>query len=523
MADAGDLKSPGSKRAVRVQVPPPVPARGKKQKQTVNTRHLSRRSVLVGLAAGSGAAILGTSSCALLRGSKTARVGAPADLDLGAASRALRARSLSPLDLTNACLDRISRLDPRLNVFITVTAEQARLDARRAESEIARGLWRGPLHGIPIAVKDNVDTAGVRTTAASAVFADRVPEEDAEVMGRLRDGGAILLGKLNMHEFAMGTTSAISHFGPVHNPWDLDRIAGGSSGGSAAAVSARLCFGAVGTDTGGSIRIPAACCGIVGLKPTFGVVSSRGTVPVSPSFDHVGPMCRTVGDAALMFRAMTDHPIAKDCDPEALPPISRVRIGLLRTTGGVCDAPVEPEVAAAFDAAVAVIRPLVAEVREAELPMPELGALIDAEAYAFHRPHLAAAPERYDARTRKEALLGRDITEADAGRMRRDLARHRASMREAFSRVDLVVLPTLPGLPLSIREATEPFALAACTFAFSLGGLPAISVPCGFSRSGLPIGVLIGGPPLAEPLILALALAYERATDWHRLRPSLFA
>ncbi|MEO8586265.1 MAG: amidase [Acidobacteriota bacterium] len=488
----------------------------------MSTRHLSRRSVLAGIAAGSGAAFLGTPGCSLFRGSSHAAASDPAQLDLGDASRALRARSLSPVDLTNACLSRINRLDPRLNSFITVTPERALAEARKAECEIAEGRWRGPLHGIPIAVKDNVDTAGVRTTAASAVFAERVPTEDAEVIRRLSDAGAVFLGKLNMHEFAMGTTSAISHFGPVHNPWDLQRVAGGSSGGSGAAVAAGLCFGAVGTDTGGSIRIPAACCGIVGLKPTFGVVSARGTVPVSPSFDHVGPMCRNVGDSALMFRAMTDHWIAKDCDPHSMPPTSGLRVGVLRTTGGVCDAPVEPEVAAAVDAAVEVIRRLVAEVREAELPMPDLGALIDAESDAFHLPHLAAAPERYDARTRKDALSGRAISETEVARLRQELARHRASIQGAFSNVDLVVLPTLPGLPMPIREATEPFALPACTFAFSLGGLPAISVPCGFSRSGLPIGLLIGGPPLSEPRILALAQAYEAATDWHRRRPPLW-
>jgi aspartyl-tRNA(Asn)/glutamyl-tRNA(Gln) amidotransferase subunit A len=488
----------------------------------LSTRHLSRRSVLTGIAASSGAAFLGMPGCSLFRGSSRAVGRDPAQLDLRDASLALRARSLSPVDLTNACLERIRRLDSRLNSFTTVTPERALAEAREAEGEIARGRWRGPLHGIPIAVKDNVDTAGVRTTAASAVFAERVPTEDAEAVRRLRQAGAIVLGKLNMHEFAMGTTSAISHFGPVHNPWDLQRIAGGSSGGSGAAVAAGLCFGAVGTDTGGSIRIPAACCGIVGLKPTFGVVSARGTVPVSPSFDHVGPMCRTVGDAALMFRAMASHRVAIDCDPEALPPTPNLRVGVLQTTGGVCDAPVEPEVAAAVDAAVEVIRRLVAEVREAELPMPDLGALIDAEAYAFHRLHLEAAPERYDARTRKDALAGEGISEADSARLRRELERHRASVHEAFSLVDLVVLPTLPGLPLLIRDATEPFALPACTFAFSVGGLPAISVPCGFSRSGLPIGLLIGGPPLSEPRILALAQAYEHATDWHRRRPPLW-
>lgn len=435
----------------------------------------------------------------------------------------MRERTLSPVDLTRACLERIERLDPKLNAFITVTPERALAAARRAEAEVASGRWRGPLHGIPIAYKDNIDTAGVRTTAASEVFADRLPAEDAEVVRRLEAAGAVSLGKLNMHEFAMGTTSAISHFGAVHNPWDLERVAGGSSGGSGAAVAAGLCFGSVGTDTGGSVRIPAACCGIVGLKPTFGVVSARGTVPVSPSFDHVGPLCRTVEDAALMFRAMTAHPVAAECDPAILPTTAGLRLGVLHTTGDVCDAHVDPEVAAAVAAAVEVLRPLVGEIRESELPMPDLGGVIDAEAYAFHRPYLEASPEKYDRRTREDAASAQGRPEAEAADLRRGLERHRATIHEAFALVDLVILPTLPGLPMPIREAIDPFALPGCTFGFSLGGLPAISVPCGFSRSGLPIGLLIGGPPLSEPRVLALALAFERATRWHLRRPPLWS
>jgi aspartyl-tRNA(Asn)/glutamyl-tRNA(Gln) amidotransferase subunit A len=444
------------------------------------------------------------------------------ELDLLEAAQAVQSGALSPVELTRSCLDRIGRLDGRLASFITVTAEAAITAARRAEDEVARGRYRGPLHGIPIALKDNIDTAGVRTTAASAVLADRVPTEDADVVERLNAAGAIVLGKLNMHEFALGTTSAISHFGPVHNPWDLERIAGGSSGGSAAAVAACLCFGAVGTDTGGSIRIPAACCGIVGLKPTNGLISLRGTIPVSVSFDCLGPMCRTVADTGLMFRAMTSRGLATRYDPSAPPSVKQFRIGMLRAQGGLCDdIPVEPEIQMAVDTAIEVIRPLVAEVREADLPIPDLGGIIEAEAYGVHASYLTRSPERYDPRTRRTIMEGAGISAAEATHLRQALARHRAAIRDSFGRVDLVVAPTLPTLPLGIREATEPFALHACTFGFSLGGLPSISIPCGFSPSGLPIGLLIGGPPLSEPRILALAQAYEHVTDWHRRRPSL--
>lgn len=504
-------------------------------------RRISRRRALAALAAGSGAGLIATLGCSseqrsarhsagevageVAREAKGKTAGGVAGdvalLTLYEAAAALRARKLSPVDLARACLDRIGRLDGQLNAFITVTSERALADARRAEAEIARGNWRGPLHGIPIAYKDNIDTAGVLTTAASGVFADRVPAEDAEVVRQLSASGAVLVGKLNMHEFAKGTTSAISYFGPVRNPWALDRIAGGSSGGCGAAVAASLCFGAVGTDTGGSIRIPAACCGIVGLKPTYGVVNAQGTVPVSASFDHVGPMCRTVADTALMFRAMTDHPVAQAFDPDAPPRVSALRVGVVRTAVPVCDGAVEPEVQGAFDAALAVVRRLVTDLVPVRLPMPELDGIIDAESSSFHARWLAEAPERYDPRTRKDATPEKPMPTAEVERLRQALARHRAATHEVFSTVDLVVLPTLPTLPMLLRDATEPFAFPACTFAFSLGGWPAISVPCGFSRSNLPIGLLIGGPALAEPRVLALAQAYEQATDWHRRRPPI--
>jgi len=482
---------------------------------------ITRRTLLAGLATASGAAVLAGLGCAPRRAARTAPAGDPALLDLRDASRAVRAGSISPVELTTACLARIDRFDGRLNSFITLTAEAALAEAKQAEAEVGQGRWRGPLHGIPIAVKDNVDTAGVLTTAASGVFEGRIPSEDAEVIRRLRAAGAVILGKLNLHEFALGTTSAISHFGPVRNPWDLERIAGGSSGGSGAAVAASFCYGAVGTDTGGSIRIPAACCGVVGLKPTFDVVSPRGLVPVSRSFDHVGPLCRTVADTALMFRAMTGHPVAAACEPDSLEAVAPLCVGILASLGDQCDAAVDPEVQAAVNAAITVIRSLVAEVRETALPMPDLAAVLDHEMMAFHAPLLARSPEKYDPRTRDDLLGATDIPEEDYTRLLADLQRHRASVHEAFTNVDLVVLPTLPVLPLRIQDAADPFALPSCTFAFSLGGLPAISVPCGFSRSGLPIGLLIGGPPSSEPRALALAQAYEQATEWHRRRPGL--
>ncbi|MEO6970410.1 MAG: amidase, partial [Chthoniobacterales bacterium] len=355
---------------------------------------LTRRAALKLLAAGSGAAVCGGVGASFLEAVERKDATDLAELDLAEASRQVRACSVSPVELTRACLRRIERFNPRLDAFITVTPERALAEARAAEHEIAQGNWRGPLHGIPIALKDNIDTAGVRATAASAVFESRVPREDAEVVRQLKAAGAIFLGKLNMHEFALGTTAAISHFGPVHNPWDLARVAGGSSGGTGAAVAASLCFGAVGTDTGGSNRIPAACCGVVGLKPSYGVVSTRGVIPVSTAFDHVGPMCRTVGDTALLFRAMTNHRVAADSNAEVLPTVSKLRLGVIRDPRGLCDdQPIDPEIKAAVETAIGALRPFVAEVREMELPHPDqLGRLIDFESYSFHRQYLEKTP-----------------------------------------------------------------------------------------------------------------------------------
>ncbi len=353
--------------------------------------NIDRRDFIAGLSAALSTLAL---NCGRQNNSNIVMSRDVAMLDLSEASRSVASREISPVELTTACLERIDRLDQRLNSFITVTREHAMEEARTAEQEIMNGRLRGPLHGIPIAIKDNIDTAGVRTTAASGVFADRVPTEDAEVVNKLKAAGAIFLGKLNMHEFAGGTTSAISKFGAVHNPWNLEHVAGGSSGGNGAAVAAGLCFGSVGTDTGGSIRIPASSCGVVGLKPTYDVVSTKGLVYVSRSFDHIGPICRTVADTALMFRAMTNHPVAMAYDPFSPPPVSDIRVGLLKAVVPICDAPVEQEVEAVFTDAVNVIRSLVANVRDAELAMPELGDIVAAEEYAFHLISCAAQWKR---------------------------------------------------------------------------------------------------------------------------------
>src|SRR5579859_2638796 len=286
-------------------------------------------------------------------------------LDLAEASRLVQKRAVSPVELTRACLERIERLDPILKAFITVAAESALQEARQAEAEIAKGNWEGPLHGIPLAVKDLVETAGVRTTAASAVLQDYFPEHDAYVVQRLRSAGAVLLGKLNLHEFAYGGSSMISHFGVVRNPWDTARITGGSSSGSASAVAAGLCYGAIGTDTAGSIRLPAACCGITGLKPTYGLVSARGVIALSWSYDHVGPMTRTVADTALLLQVIASYD-SQDFYCQKFPPmhypkeIEEKTVSLRMGIAHDFWKDVDQEVKSAVDAAIQVLRRLTA-------------------------------------------------------------------------------------------------------------------------------------------------------------------
>ena len=459
-----------------------------------------------------------------------------AALSLSDAAELLHARKVSPVELTNACLARIERLNPVLNAFITVTADQALGEARAAESEIARGRRRGPLHGIPIALKDLFDTAGVRTTAGSAVFADRVPSQDAEVVRRLKLAGAVFVGKLNMHEFAYGDTSAQSHFGPVRNPWNRQHIAGGSSGGSAAAIAARLCYGALGSDTGGSIRQPSAYCGIVGLKPTYGLVSTAGVVPLSWSLDHVGPMCRTVADTSVLLQAIAGYDPHDVNSVDAAPPdyakalgqkVAQLRLGIPRA---VFYDGLDPDIEQTITAALAELRRLTASTHDVELPKYQTLPVVGAEAYAFHAPYFTKTPELYQSATRGRIEGGARISAAAYIDGKRELDRLRQAVADVFSNVDLLVTPTTPILPQTVEEAVNspsvppPGGVAPSlrnTQPFDIFGLPTISIPCGFSRSGLPIGLQISGPRLGELRVLALAHAFEQATEWHRRAPSV--
>ncbi len=464
-----------------------------------------------------------------------AQSGDLAGLTLKKASELLRSKAASAVELTQACLKRIETYNPTLNAFITVTGEQALSAAREMDAEQRRGNWRGPLHGIPIALKDNMDTVGIRTTAASELFKERVPSEDAEIARKLKGAGAILLGKTNLHEFAYGGSSSVSYFGPVRNPWALERVPGGSSGGSAAATVADLCFGSLGTDTAGSVRIPASYCGIVGFKPTYGRVSNRGVVPLSWTLDHVGPLCKTVEDAALLLGVIAGF---DELDPTSVdvsvPDYSgalkmrtaKLRLGMPRTP--FFDK-LDPEIGNALDAAIEVLRTLTASLRDVQLPpVGSHRVIMGPEAYAYHSRWIVDSPEKYQPQTRERLIqLSSAVTQQEYVHARRQCDLARREIKNVFTVVDLLVTPTMTGPP----SAIAPIELSASldpsrtrnTWPFDVFGLPAITVPCGFSSSGLPIGLQIIGAPFAEPTVLALAHAYEQATDWHNRRPRLSA
>jgi aspartyl-tRNA(Asn)/glutamyl-tRNA(Gln) amidotransferase subunit A len=445
----------------------------------------------------------------------------------------VRKKKVSPVELTTACLARIDRANPALNAFITITAESALQQAREAEAEVKRGKWRGPLHGVPIALKDLFDTAGVRTTAASGVFKDRIPAEDAEVVRRLKTAGAVLLGKTNMHEFAFGGSSIVSYFGAVHNPWELSHIAGGSSGGSAAALAAELCYGALGSDTAGSVRLPAAHCGIVGLKPTYGLVSARGVIPLSWSLDHVGPMARTVADTALLLQVIAGYDSQDITSEEMKVPdyeaalranVSSLRIGVPRE---FFFADLDPDIESATKAAVSALGKLTIGIREVALPANTMETLRDvvraAEAFAYHREFVAKTPELYQPLTLRRIRLGADVTTPAYIQARRDLAQVRRTAGKSFESIDALVTPTLPIPPPAISDPTADDILPTVrnTSPFNVSGLPSISVPCGFTSTGLPIGLQIIGPPGGDAVVLQLAHAYEQATEWHKRRPQV--
>ncbi|HEY7062520.1 MAG TPA: amidase [Chloroflexota bacterium] len=462
-------------------------------------------------------------------------------LSLREATDRLRARALSPVELLEAVQARTTRVEPRLNAYVRPMFDEAREAARAAEQEIAAGQYRGPLHGIPVALKDNYWTRGVTTAAGAKLLADFVPPEDGAVVAKLRAAGAIITGKTNMHELAIGGSTTNPHYGPTHNPWRLDCIPGGSSGGSAAAVAAGCCFMGTGTDTAGSIREPASYCGLVGIKPTYGRVSIRGIVPLSWSLDHAGPLTRTVEDGALVLQAIAGYDPADLCSADVPVPdfsadlgkgLRGLRLGVPR---GYFFDQLDAELATTVDAAIGVLRDLGASVEEVAFERaawgPALFPVISRpEAASFQEELLRTRPDDYgDVRVQVE--LGKLVLATDYLRAQRLRTAMRQELEGIFSRVDAIVTPTTRTVAHPIGQpftevAGRPvpntsFLWVGLTVPFDLTGTPAVSVPCGFAANGLPIGLQVAGRAWSEAAILRIAAAYEAATPWHEQHPSL--
>ena len=456
-------------------------------------------------------------------------------LSLQEASAALRAKKASSVDLTRACLERIERLNPVLNTFITVTAETALQEAARADEEIARGKYRGELHGIPIALKDLVDTAGVRTTAASAVYENRIPERDATVVRRLRQAGAVFLGKLNLHEFAYGGSGIISHYGPVRNPWDTARITGGSSSGSAAAVAAGLCFAAIGTDTAGSIRLPASVCGITGLKPTYGLVSAAGVIPLCWSYDHIGPMTRTAIDAALVLDAIAGYdpedPTGTNFDfgPTAAS-IEQTPAGLrFATASKIFEEDLDPSVERSYREALGILSKIFGNhAKQVEIPVETSQVVRVAEPFAYHEHLLKENPALYQPATLQRIRAGEGISATKYLEVRRELELLRRRSLSIFDEVDVIATPTVPCLPARIDDLLanpadlRPHELRMLrnTRHFNTLGWPAITFPCGLANN-LPVGLQLAAAPGRDGLLLQIAHAFEKESGFTQHLPVL--
>jgi aspartyl-tRNA(Asn)/glutamyl-tRNA(Gln) amidotransferase subunit A len=458
-------------------------------------------------------------------------------LTIAELAAAYRRGEVAPVEVTAAAFERIARVDGRLFSFVTLTQDLAAAQAKTAQDELARGVDRGPLQGVPIGLKDLYATKGVRTTAHSRVLLDWIPDEDATAAARLHAAGAVLMGKLAMHEFAFGGPNTDSAFPPARNPWNTDHVTGGSSSGSGAAVAARLCFGALGSDTGGSIRNPSNLCGISGIKPTYGRVSRHGVVPLSWSLDHCGPMARTVEDCAIMLQ-----PIA-GADPRdaacADAPVPDYRAGLAGSIRGLkVGVPrswfdegegTDAEIGAAFEEALRVLRDAGAQTVEVDgAPFMEARAantvILMAEAYTYHEANLKSRPRDYGGvldRFREGGLL----TAADYIHAQRARSSISARIGAILDDVDAIVSPAGPRLAARF-DSFDPdlaYRTPSYTHPFNLSGLPAMSVPCGFSASGLPIGLQIAGRSFDEVTVLRLGHAYQQATDWHSRAPKLDA
>ncbi|MBM3356140.1 MAG: amidase [Betaproteobacteria bacterium] len=456
-------------------------------------------------------------------------------LTVAEAAELLRGRKLSPVEYARALIDRIERHDGKLNAFLRFTPEIALEDARRAEAEIARGAWRGPLHGVPYGLKDIVDYSGLPTTAHSKILKDNIAAADAHVAAKLKAAGGVFMGKLSTHEFAIGGPSFDLPWPPARNPWNRDHFCGGSSSGSGAATAAGFLPAAIGTDTGGSVRSPASMCGVVGIKPTYGLVSRRGVLPLAYSLDHVGPLTRTARDNAILLDIIAGHdPLdpgssartAGSSAAELDRGVKGLKVGVIRHFY-TRDMEADREVAAGIDAAAKKLADLGAEVSEVETaPLGEFTAcnrtILTSEAYAVHEQWLRERPQDYGALARERIMAGAFVRAADyvnATRLRRKMA---DAFHALFSGIDVAVTASSMDPPCRIDDpkAVEYTYPRQARAPFNLTGGPALSVPVGFSKAGLPLSMQIVGKPCTEAVVYRVAQAYEQATQWVARHPA---
>jgi len=453
----------------------------------------------------------------------------------------IRSKQISPVELFDDVLKRIHKLQPKLNSFITITEAEGRRAATEAEAEIRNGHYRGPLHGIPISIKDLFATRSVRTTAGSKVLGNWVPDYDATAVARLQQAGMVMVGKTNMHEFAYGVTNDNPHYGPARNPWDPTRVPGGSSGGSGAAVASSQCTASLGSDSGGSIRIPSAVCGVVGLKPTYGRVSRYGAIPLAWSLDHVGPLTKTVEDAAIMLAAIAG-PDPRDPSASARPlpdyrqemrgNIRGLRLGVPRQ---YFSEHVDPEIQKLVSAAIRQLESLGATRVEVDIPDLEICSAMEAhitlaEATSYHEPYLKKQADDYGPGVRTDLEAGRYLLATDYVKSQRARTLLQRNFNEAFKQAEVIVSPTVPALPPLVGEMLVQSgdlqehvidAFLRFNIPYDLTGFPAISIPCGFSASALPVGLQIAGKAFDEATILRVASAYELSTRGHAVHPEL--
>lgn len=462
----------------------------------------------------------------------------PNDLTIGQLSQLIQSRKLSAVEVTTSCLARIEGAQKATNAFVVFDDAKAVTAASKLDERAAKGDIAGPLHGIPIAVKDNYWTAEYPTTAGSAIYPDNPPNQDATVVARLRAAGAIVIGKTNMHEWAYGATNEVSAYGPTRNPWSVNHITGGSSGGSGAALAARMVPGALGSDTGGSVRIPAAACGVCGLKPTYGRVSKYGVLPLSWSLDVAGPMARSAEDLGILFRVMAGEDpkdratlLPRTPSTGASFVSDKPRVGILRSGELNCD----PEILGAVEAALGLLSDSGVEIEEIEFPDLAAGfgvwkVILHAEAASYHAKFLEDEPEKYSDNVRMQIEAGRCIPAANYMKAQQFRSRFNEACARLFERFDFIASPALPVVAPEIGQQeidvggvriTSQDAMTSIAWIANITGFPAISLPCGQGPHNLPIGLMLMGPGFGEELLLGIAQRYQELSDWHRLSPAM--